>query len=300
MEYQEVEYQVSEQIATITMNRPERLNAFTPRMALELSDALLRADDEDEVRVVIVTGAGRAFCAGADLTEGAKIFQDFTQMPEMERRWIERLNQEVEKRAIVPESPVGKAGSWGAGLIHLLWALKKPVIAVMKGPAVGFGAAFPLSMDFRFAGESAKIGFVFPKRGVVPESLSPFLLPRIIGLGKALDLLLTGRIVRAEEALKIGLVHQVYSDSEVMERAREFAKEIYENCAPVAVALTKRMVWQFLLENDPVNLERINHTYFFWTTTTPDCIEGIKSFLEKRKPNWKMSPKKDLPEFFPL
>ena len=300
MEYKQVEYEVSENIATITMSRPEKMNAFTFRMALELTDALIRADDDDKVRVVIITGAGKAFCAGADLSEGAKIFQTFAQMPEEEKKWHEKLNEEVQKRAIVKESPVGKPGTWGAGIIHLLWAMKKPVIAVIKGPAVGFGAAFTLSMDSRFAGESARIGFVFTRRGVVPESLSPWLLPKIIGLANALDLLLTGRIISAKEALEIGLVNKVYSDDEVMQKAREFAKELMENCAPVAITLTRRMVWQFLLETDPINVERINHTYFFWSTATKDCVEGIKAFLEKRKANWQMSPSKDLPDFFPL
>jgi len=300
MNYREIKYEVSERIATITMNRPERMNAFTPRMGLELTDALLQADDDDQVRVVIVTGAGRAFCAGADLSAGNRIFQEFAQAREEEQKWELEMRKKIAGRAIVKTSPAGRPGDFGAGLMHLLMALKKPVIAAINGPAVGFGIAFTLGMDFRFASESAKIGFVFVRRGVAPESLSPWLLPRVIGLNRALDLLLTGRTVKAQESLELGLVSKVFPDDQLLAKAREFAGEIVENGAPVAIALTRRMIWQFLLENDPIQVEKINHTCFFWTTTTKDCIEGIRSFLEKRKPVWKLSLKNDLPEFFPL
>ena len=300
MEYKQIKYEVSERIAVITLNRPEMLNAFTPRMGIELTDALIKADEDDEVRVVIITGAGRAFCAGADLSQGAEIFRNFAQLPKEEMEWEKELREKVKAKAIIKKNDKGELGDWGGAIIHLLWSMKKPVIGALNGPAVGFGAAFPLSFDFRFASQSAKIGFVFVRRGVTPESLSPWVLPRIVGLANALDLLLTGRLIKAEEALKMGLVSKVFPDEQLLAQTKVFAKELYENSAPVALALTKRMVWQFLLETDPVNVERVNHTYFFWSTMSKDCIEGIKAFLEKKKPEWKMSVNKDLPDFFPL
>jgi len=300
MEYKQIKYELSERVAIITLNRPEMLNAFTPRMGIELTDALVRVDEDDEVRAVIITGAGRGFCAGADLTQGAEIFRNFGQLPKEEMDWEKALREKIKQKAIVKKSDKGELGSWGGAIIHLLWSMKKPVIGALNGPAVGFGAAFPLWFDFRFASESAKIGFVFVRRGVTPESLSPWVLPRIVGLANALDLFLTGRLVKAKEALEIGLVSKVFADEELLARTKAFAKELYENSAPVALALTKRMVWQFLLENDPINVERVNHTYFFWSTMSKDCIEGIKSFLEKKKPEWKMSVSQDLPNFFPL
>jgi len=276
MDYELIIFEVAGQIATITLNRPERLNAWTYEMSIEIWDALMKVENDPNLRVTIITGAGRGFCAGADLSRGSNTFDGSN-----------RPSEEVERRR--------REGS----LIRRYFSLKKPVIVAINGPVVGVGVTFILPFDIRIAAESARIGIVFNRRGVIPEIACPWILPRIIGISKAAELMYTGRIVNAKEALEFGLVSRVVPDDKLMDTAREIAEEILLN-APVSVALTKSMLYQFLTETDIDKAERINHQYFGWTGTQPDAREGVVSFLQKRKPEWKLKVPGDLPDFFPL
>ncbi len=278
MSYEQILLDSSDGIATLTLNRPDRLNAWTPHMAGEILDALKKVDEDDSVMVTILTGAGRGFCAGMDLAAGGSTFDA-------------SARQEGEGGAGFPSTTL---------IIRTLLDLKKPVIAAINGPAVGVGVTMVLPMDIRIASESARIGFVFVRRGVVPELASPWFLPRIVGVSKAAELLYTGRIIGAQEALECGLVSRVAPDDQLMDVAREMAGEIVQNAAPVALALTKRMLWQFLGMNDPEKADEINMAYFEWAGMQPDCKEGIVSFLEKRPPKWTMKVSEDMPDFFPL
>lgn len=276
MEYENIIFETSNQIATITLNRPERLNAWNWKMGQEIWDALEIVENDPNLRVTIITGAGRGFCAGADLSRGANTFDGSN-----------RPSDEEERRRR------------GGSLINRYFSLKKPVIVAINGPTVGVGVTFILPFDIRIAAESARIGIVFNRRGVIPEIVCPWILPRIVGISKAAELMYTGRIVNAQEALDFGLVSRVVPDDKLMETAREIAEEILLN-APVSVALTKHMLYQFLTETDIDKVERINHQYFRWTGLKPDAKEGVISFLQKRKPEWKLQVPGDLPKFFPL
>lgn len=280
MTYKQILLDVSDKVATITLNRPERLNAWTPAMAAEIIDALNKVDEDDGVMVSILTGAGRGFCAGMDLSTGGSTFASSAQDGSAEKG--------------------GEAAIPTGSIIKSLLDLKKPVIVAVNGPAVGVGVTMILPMDIRIAAESARFGMVFVRRGVIPELASPWFLPRIVGVSKAAELMYTGRIVSAQEALECGLVSRVVPDAQLMGVAREMASEIAAHAAPVSLALTKRMLWQFLAMNNLEKVEEINHTYFAWTGTQPDCNEGIVSFLEKRPPQWKMKISKDMPDFFPM
>ena len=279
MDYKQILFDVSDRVATITLNRPERLNAWTPGMAVEIMDALNKVDKNDDIMVSILTGAGRGFCAGMDLSAGGSTFDPSKEPTE---------GDDSEARARVDS------------IIQSLVELKKPVIVAVNGPAVGVGVTMILPMDIRIAAESARFGMVFVRRGVIPELASPWFLPRIVGVSKAAELMYTGRIIGAQEALECGLVSRVVPDVELMDTARELAIEIARHAAPVPLALTKRMLWQFLAETDLEKVEEINHTYFAWTGTQPDCNEGIESFLEKRPPRWSMKVSTDMPDFFPM
>lgn len=276
MDYKEIIFEKSNQIATITFNRPDKLNAMTPRMMGELWDAIRKVEDDPNLRVTIITGAGRGFCAGQDLSSGGGTFDNLDQPQEA----VERVKKE------------GSA-------IKRYFSLNKPVIVAINGPVVGVGVTIILPFDIRIASESARIGIVFNRRGVIPEFASPWLLPRIIGISKAAELMYTGRILNAKEALEFGLVSRVVPDDKLMDVAKELAEEILL-CAPVSVALTKRMLYQFLSETDVDKAESINHQYLGWVSTKADTREGVMSFLEKRKPEWKLKVPGDLPDFFPL
>ena len=279
MSYEQILLDIADGIATITLNRPERLNAWTPHMAGEILDALKKVDENDDAMVSILTGAGRGFCAGMDLSSGGSTFDSSQQ------------EENADKDSDRPSTTL---------IIKTLLDLKKPVIVAINGPAVGVGVTMILPMDIRIAAESARIGLVFVRRGVIPELASPWFLPRIVGVSKAAELLYTGKIIGAQEALECGLVSRVVPDAELMDAAREMATEIAANAAPVSLALTKRLLWQFLSMNDPEKADEINLAYFSWTGSQPDCKEGIESFLEKRPPEWKMKVSEDMPDFFPL
>jgi enoyl-CoA hydratase/carnithine racemase len=272
MAYEQIQVEIQDKVATITLNRPEKLNAYTATMGAELQDAFADLDDNDDARVIVVTGAGRAFCAGADLSSGGGTF---------DRRDRSAQAAATERRAIRP------------------WNMKKPIIAAINGPAVGVGITLPMQWDIRVAAESARIGFVFVRRGVLPEALSTWIVPRLIGVAKANELLMSGRIITAKEALEFGIVSHVWPDADFKAKARELAVDIAHNTAPVSVAITKRLIYGLLGENSPEAAQERDTKAFNWAGQQPDAYEGVSSFLEKRKPAWKMKPSKDFPDFLP-
>ncbi|MFW9941131.1 MAG: enoyl-CoA hydratase-related protein [Candidatus Thorarchaeota archaeon] len=277
MDYEQIIFETSDKIATITLNRPERLNAWTWQMGQEVWDALNIVENDPNLRVTIMTGAGRGFCSGADLSGGAGTFDPSNRSQEEQQR---RERQQ-------------------GTTISRYFSLKKPVIVAINGPTVGVGVTFILPFDIRIASESARIGIVFNRRGVIPEIACPWLLPRIVGLSRAAELMYTGRILNAQESLEFGLVSRVVPDDKLMDTALEIADEILLS-APVSTALTKAMLYQFLTETDVDKAELINHRYFGWTGLQQDAREGVVSFLQKRRPEWKLKVPGDLPDFFPL
>ena len=277
MDYEQIIFETTDEIATITLNRPERLNAWTWQMGREVWDAIYKVENDPNLRVTIMTGAGRGFCAGADLSRGATTFDGSN-----------RPREEQQQRARQQGTAISR-----------YFSLKKPVIVAINGPTVGVGVTFILPFDIRIASESARIGIVFNRRGIIPEIACPWLLPRIVGISRAAELMYTGRILNAQESLEFGLVSRVVPDDKLMDVAREIADEILL-CAPVSVSLTKTMLYQFLTETDVDKAELINHRYFGWTGLQPDAREGVVSFLQKRRPKWKLKVPGDLPGFYPL
>ncbi|MGH7779425.1 MAG: enoyl-CoA hydratase-related protein [Candidatus Binataceae bacterium] len=265
--------EIKDGVATITLNRPEKLNAFNAAMGAELYQAFADLDADDGVRVIVVTGAGRAFSAGADLSGGGG--DTFN---------IDKRTQRGEQ----PRRPAVRP-----------WNMKKPIIAAINGPAVGMGITLPMQWDIRVAAESARIGFVFVRRGIIPEALSLWTVARQIGLAKANELLLTGKIINAREALEFGIVSHVWPDAEFMGKVREMALDIAENTAPVSVAMTKRLTWGLLAEDSIEKAQAADSNAFWWVGKQPDSHEGVTAFLQKRKPDWKMKPSKDFPDFLP-
>ena len=275
MSYEQIRCDVLDHIVTITLNRPERLNAYTPLMGQELARAFTQYDDDDAVRVIIVTGAGRGFCAGADLSAGGAAFDS-----SQDRQHQEQL-REQRIAAVRP------------------WEMKKPIIAAINGAAVGVGITMTLQWDIRMAAEGAKIAFAFVRRGVIPEALSTWILPRLIGVSRAAELLYSGRMLTAREALDFGILSRVVADADLMPAARALAEDIARNAAPVSVAIAKRLIWHNLTETNMRLAEQTESRLFAWSGTQPDAREGVTAFLEKRAPNWKMKPSTDLPDFVP-
>ena len=276
MDFHEIRYEVADQILTITLHRPERLNAWTQRMGGELIEAFDLADADDGVRVIIVTGEGRGFCAGADLEQGGSTFD-----------WRER-----EREGEVPRD--------GGGRFALrVFASTKPVIAAINGPAVGVGVTMTLPMDIRLAAESARLGFVFARRGIVPEAGSSWFLPRIVGISTAMEWVSTGRVFSARDALAGGLVRSVHPDDELLDAARELAGEIVAHTAPVSVALARRLMWTMLGAAHPMEAHRADSRGMFARGQSADVREGIASFLEKRPANFTDRVSDGLPEVFP-
>ena len=267
---------LTDRILTITLNRPDRLNAFTTQMRDELISAFDRADADDEVRVVIVTGAGRGFCAGADLSKGAETF-DYA-----------RRGEDSDARRD------------GGGLVTLrIFESKKPVIAAVNGPAVGIGATMQLPMDIRLASTDARFGFVFARRGVVPEAASSWFLPRLVGISRAMEWAATGRVFPASEALAGGLVREVLAPEELLPRARELAAEIAENTSAVSVAMIRQMFWRMLGADHPMDAHQIDSRGMTAMGAMADAAEGIASFLEKRPARFSLKPSRDMPDFYP-
>ncbi len=278
MEYRTIEYEVADGVATLTLNRPEKMNAFTGQMCRELLDVLDRVDEDDEVRALIVTGAGRAFCAGADLGGGGGSFDN--------------------ARGENPDTLESHRD--GGGLVTLrLYDCKKPVIAAINGAAVGVGITMTLAMDIRIGVPGSKVGFVFARRGIVPEAASSWFLTRAVGIQKATEWAFTGRIFPSEEALDAGLFSRLVPPEQLLPTARAIASEIAENTAPVSVALTRQMFWKMLGASSPHEAHRLDSKAVFWTGRQPDAYEGVTSFLEKRAPRFSMKPSRDMPPFYP-
>ncbi len=278
MTYHDIIYRLDDDILTVTLNRPDKLNAFTTRMQGELIDAFGEADDDDRVRAVIVTGAGRAFCAGADLSAGAKTF-DFRARGD-------------------PTEP----GRWrdGGGMVSLkIYACKKPVIAAVNGAAAGVGATMILPMDIRLASTDARFGFVFARRGVVPEACSSWFLPRVVGVSQALEWIYTGRVFPADEALASGLVSSLHQPDALLDAARALAREIADNTSAVSVALSRQMIWRMLGADHPMAAHRIDSRGIQAMGGSADAHEGVAAFLEKRPAKFTMRPSTDMPAFFP-
>src|SRR5713101_2031571 len=250
MAYEQIIYEVADNIATITLNRPEKLNAFTGIMMNEMIDAFDKADADDNVRAIIVTGAGRAFCAGADLSGGPRTC-DSTREDRPDRRSAIRADGTVDWS--------NEAIRDGGGLLTLrIFECLKPVIAAVNGPAVGVGVTMQLAMDVRLASENARFGFVFARRGIVPEACSSWFLPRVVGISQALEWCVTGRVFPAQEALDGGLVKKIYKPEDLMPAARALAREIADNTAPVSIALTRQMLWKMLGADHPMEGHKID------------------------------------------
>jgi enoyl-CoA hydratase/carnithine racemase len=275
-EFEEIRYEVTDQVLAITLNRPERLNAFTPTMGRELIEAFDRADADDEVRAVIVTGAGRGFCAGADLERGGSTFD-----------WRDRQDGES-----VPRD--------GGGRVALrIFDSVKPVIAAINGPAVGVGITMTLPMDIRLAAEDARMGFVFARRGIVPEACSSWFLPRIVGISQALEWCYSGRVFPAQEALAGRLVSKVVAPDDLLPTARALAKEFAAKTAPVSVALIRQMMWRMLGADDPMEAHKVDSRGIYARGRSADVKEGVVAFLEKRPAVFKDKVSADMPDYFP-
>ena len=276
MSYEQITTDAADGVLTITLNRPDRLNAWTSVMGRELIAAFDAADTDDDVRAIIVTGAGRGFCAGADLQAGGATFD-----------YRGRHGGET-----VPRD--------GGGQLTLrIFDCTKPVIAAINGPAVGVGATMTLPMDIRLAADDARIGFVFTRRGIVPEACSSWFLPRAVGISQAMEWVATGRVFSAEEALRGRLVRSLHPKAELLDAARGLAREIAENTAPVSVALARRMMWRMLGAEHPMVAHRADSRGMFQRGQSADAAEGITSFLEKRPPRYPDRVSDGLPDVMP-
>jgi enoyl-CoA hydratase/carnithine racemase len=276
MDFQHIKYEVDDRIALITLNRPDNLNAWTIIMMKELIQALDMADNDDIVRAIIVTGAGRAFCAGADLSAG---------------RFSE--DQEDGDKPAVHRDTAGQA-------TLKMFDIKKPIIAAINGPAVGVGITMTLAMDVRIASDDiTKMGFVFNRRGILPEGCSTYFLPRIVGISLASELILTGRLFSSQEALEMGLVSRIVAPEKLMTAARELADEIATNTSAISTALARQMLWKSLGADHPMVSHILESKGLAYMFTSEDCKEGVISFLEKRPAEFKMKPSRGMPDFYP-
>jgi enoyl-CoA hydratase/carnithine racemase len=273
MTYETITFETAAQILTLTLNRPDKLNAFTARMGEELIDALDRADADDDIKAIIVTGAGRAFCAGADLSAGAAAF-DVSAPP---HRPVAGLPLDPN-----PGLNADAACDSGGRLALRIFSCLKPVIAAVNGPAVGVGVTMQLPMDLRLASADARFGFVFTRRGIVPEACSSWFLPRIVGISRALEWTLTGRVFPAREALAGGLVSALYPPEQLLPAARALGREIAEHTASVSVALSRQMLWRMLGAGHPLDAHKIDSRGIRIRSASADAKEGVQAFLEKR------------------
>ena len=276
MDYEQIRYEVDDHVLTITLNRPERLNAFTPTMKDELIAAFDQADADDEVRAVIVTGEGRGFCAGADLQGGGETF-------------------DYRARGVDDEVPRDGGGQ----VVLRIFDCTKPVIAAINGPAVGVGATMTLPMDVRLASDRARMGFVFTRRGIVPEACSSWFLPRVVGISRAMEWAATGRVFDAAEAKEGGLVRSVHAHDQLLGEARALAREIADNAAPVSVALARRLMWAMLGASHPMEAHRADSRAMLSRGQSADAREGVTAFLEKRPAQFPDRVSDGLPEITP-
>lgn len=278
MDYEHILYEVTDHIATITLHRPDHLNAFTRQMLAEMLDVFDRTDQDDDVRAVIVTGSGRAFCAGADLSAGGGTFKD---------------------GGGGADTDIGIQRDGGGMLVLRIYDSKKPVIAAVNGAAVGVGATMTLPMDIRLTSEHGKFGFVFARRGIVPDACASWFLPRVVGISKAAEWCYSGRVFPAAEALDGGLVRSIHDADDLLPAARAIATDIAENSAPVSVALTRQLLWRMLAADHPMEAHRADSRGMSERGRSADAQEGIESFLEKRDPNYTNSVSKELPDLYP-
>lgn len=288
MSYNTLKYEVSEYILTLTLNRPDALNSFTVEMAHELIAAFNKASEDDSVRAIVVTGAGRAFCAGMDLTKEGNVFGLNESMhPTLE---------DMENKLDDPEMIKGVRDT--GGMVSLaIYDCKKPVIAAINGPAVGIGATMTCAMDIRLASEHARIGFVFNKIGITPEACSTWFLPRIVGISTALEWVYTGDILNAEAALKAGYVKGVYPADQLLAEAYKIAGKIAKH-SPVAITLARQMMYRNAAQDHPLEAHKVDSLAIYYTSMG-DGKEGVKSFLEKRAPEFTKQSSKDMPDFYP-
>jgi enoyl-CoA hydratase/carnithine racemase len=275
-DYETIRLQVDGPIATITLDRPERLNAFTEQMLEDMVDALDRTDADDDVRAVIVTGAGRGFCAGADLASGGDTFD----------------------RADGDDFDMARHADGGGVLARRIFDSAKPVIGAINGPAVGIGITFTLPMDVRLAADTARMGFVFARRGIVPEACSSFFLPRVVGISRAAEWVYTGRVFDAQEALEAGLVRSVHAPDDLLPAARALALEMTASSSAVSVAVSRRMLWQMLADGDPAAAHELDSEALYALGAGEDVREGVSAFLEKRDPVFPMRVSQDMPAFY--
>ena len=281
MSYTQISLDISEGIASLTLNRPEKMNAFTNTMMNEIIDAMDQTDADDSVRAVIFTGAGtRAFCAGADLTpdDGRAVFSDSNPVDDL-------------------SDPRVRDG--GGKLTLRLFQSKKPLISACNGAAVGVGATMQLPMDIRLASDTARFGFVFARRGIVPEACSSWFLPKIVGINQALEWCMTGRIFDAQEALRGGLVRSVHPQGELIDAARGIAREIADNTSAVSVAMTRAMLWRLPSGDHPMEAHKVDSRAIYRLSKGLDATEGVQSFLQKRAPVFPAKVSADMPDFYP-
>jgi len=282
--YEHILCSVDDGIMQVTLNRPEKLNAYTATMGAELARAFDAADLDDAVRVVLVTGAGRGFCAGADMSAGAGAFDTTSAAGSVSFGDVSQGRQ-------------GRAG--GAGMVGAIFECRKPSIAAFNGAAVGVGLTLTLPMDIRIAANTARFGFVFARRGLVPEAASAWFLPRLVGLPQALRWCLDGSLFPAEEALKGGLVSEVVSPEELLPRARAIARSIADNTAPVSVAITRQMLWRLSPQDSPWPTLKVDGALAMALGATDDVREGVSAFLEKRPPAFPGRVSSDMPKGYP-
>ncbi len=275
MVFTQIRTETSDGVCTITLDRPEKLNAFTETMMRELIAAFDDSDADDAVRAVIVTGAGRGFCAGADLSTGGETF-DYGDRGEV------------------------KEHRDGGGLVALrIFESRKPVIAAINGPAVGVGVTMTLPMDIRIASSAARFGFVFARRGIVPEAASSWFLPRLVGISQAAEWCYTGRVFPASEALAGRLVSRVVEPEALLETAHGIAREIADHAAPVSVTITRGLLWSMLGADHPMEAHKVDSRLIYERGRSADAVEGVSAFLEKRPAHFPMRPSADLPAHWP-
>ena len=285
--FETILYEIEDGIATVTLNRPEVFNAMSPQMMQELIDAFDLTDADDDVRAVIITGAGRGFCGGADLSNGASVFDKNS-----------RADSPMREDGTFDYSKESARDGGGKLALRIFDSLK-PVIAAVNGPAVGIGASMILPMDIRIASDTAKIGFVYARRGIVFECCSSYFLPRVVGIARTMEWSLSGRVMPAEEAKAGGLFRDVLPREELLPAARAIAREIADTTAPVSVALMRQMAWRGLSMDHPMEAHRIESRGICTRGKSPDAKEGVQSFVEKRLPNFSGKVSTDMPDYFP-
>ena len=285
MEFECILYEVKDKVLTITLNRPDRLNAYTGQMQSNLIEAFDKAGKDDDIRAIIVTGAGRGFCAGADLGAGGNTFNR------------EVRNNKGETEGIKDDPEWMRDG--GGRTTLAIFDCPKPIIAAFNGPAVGVGVTMTLPMDIRIASEEAKFGFVFARRGLVPEAASSWFLPRVVGINKALEWTFSGRVFSPEEAKEGGLIRSIHPADKLLDEANKIAQEIVENTSAVSVAMTRQMLWKLLGADHPMEAHKVDSRAIYELGQGGDAKEGVESFLEKRSPEFPSKVSVDMPEFYP-